>query len=503
MRKFGLFIFGFVFTLLFACQNGAKIQDILLLHTNDNHGSVLAADSVGGLAERATYIREMREKNRNVLLVDAGDINAGQPVSNLADAEPDILAYNAMEYDAVTFGNHEFDKPLEVLLRQMQWATFPFVVSNVEKDGKLLGKEYLIKEYDGVKVGIFGITTKDTKAISVNVGDLNFSDEIETARKMVKKLKAEGADLIIALSHLGFTESHPDFITSQKLAEQVDGIDIIVDGHSHSYIEKPMRINHTFIVTANQSGRYVGTGKMTVKNKQLIGFDWKPVAIKGFPADTVVLEIVQPFVEKARQDLETVIGQAKSAFVLFKNGANRARYEENALGNLIADALKWKADELNMKADFALINSGGIREGLEQGSVSKKDILTTLPFSNVLEVVELKGADVKKLFGFLATLPGGNGAFPQLSAEVEVVFDREGKKVQSLKIQGKPVADTVVYTLATCDYVAAGKDGYDAGLQNAIRRENTSLLLSDVVSEYIRKQKELIPQTGNRIRFTN
>ena len=136
---------------LYIYQNNREYQ-IILLNTNDSHGSILPVDSVGGMAERATFIRMVREKNPYVLLVDAGDINTGQAISNRADAKPDILAYNYMGYDAVTVGNHEFDKPLNVLLKQMQWAEFPFVTSNIQRNGTPLGVEYLIKEIGGVKI---------------------------------------------------------------------------------------------------------------------------------------------------------------------------------------------------------------------------------------------------------------------------------------------------------------------------------------------------------------
>lgn len=485
-----------------ACGYTGRVHEIVLLNTNDSHGSILPADSIGGMAERATFIQGVREQHPYVLLVDAGDINAGQPVSNMADALPDIVAYNYMKYDAVTAGNHEFDKPVDVLLKQMKEADFPFVISNVEKDGKLLGEEYLVKRVDGIQVGIFGLTTSNTANLSVGAKGLVFKDEVETARKMVKLLQEKKVDVIIGLVHLGFTETTPDFITSRKLAAQVDGIDILVDGHSHSYIGKPEKVNDTWIITANQSGRYVGEGKLTVKNGELVDFDWKPVLIKGFAPDTVLHRLLEPFVEAANRDLNTVVGVAIKEFALFQNGRNSARFEETALGNLVADALKWKADEvLNLPVDFGLTNSGGIREGLPAGEITKEDVLTTLPFSNVLEVVALKGSDVRRLFDFLATVPPGDGAFAQVSEEVEVVFDRGSKKVVSLRIDDKPVVDTMTYYMATCDYVAAGKDGYDSGLGGIMRRENTSLLISEVLVDYIQEKEEISPKTEGRIKF--
>lgn len=485
---------------LLACAGRAESYELVLLHTNDSHGSVLPVDSVGGLAERATFIRQVREQSPCVLLVDAGDINAGQPVSNMANARPDILAYNYMGYDAVTVGNHEFDKPVSVLLKQMKEADFPFVISNIEIDERPLGREFLLKEIGGIKVGLFGLTTKYTEHLSVYAREVVFKDEAEAARRMVKVLKEKRADVIIALVHLGFTEMTPEFITSRKLAGLVDGIDILVDGHSHSYLDKPERVNNTWIVTANQSGRYVGEGKLVVKDGHLAGFDWKPVHIKGFAADTALRRILKPFLDSSYQDLKVVAGVATDEFFLFSKGRNVARFTESALGGLIADALKWKVNgDLKLRADFGLINSGGIRAGLPAGEVTKGDVLTTLPFSNELEVVALKGNDVRRMFDYLATVTPGNGAFAQISEDVRIVYDRKAQKVISLAIGGNPVADTATYYMATCDYVASGREGYGSVFAATTRHVKTSLLISDVLIDYIKMKGQISPVTDDRI----
>lgn len=478
-----------------------RTHELILLHTNDSHGSVLPVEGVGGMAERAAYIEMVRKEHPAVLLVDAGDINTGQAISNMYSARPDIEAYNYMGYDAVTVGNHEFDRPVDTLLQQMRFAQFPFVVSNVEQNGKLLGEEYLIKEINGVKVGIFGLVTKNTANVSIYAKGLTFEDEVQTARKMVELLRTQKVEVIIGLVHLGFTESTSDFITSYKLAEQVEGIDVLVDGHSHSYIEKPERVNDTWIVTANQSGRFVGMGNMKVKGGRLVDFDWKPVQIKGFRPDSILTKKLAPYIEGADKDLSTVLGEATGEFALFESGENMVRYKEMALGDLIADALVWKARELKLNADFGLTNSGGIRESLPAGNVTKGNILAILPFANELEIIAMKGSEVLQLFDFLAGVRLGNGAFAQVSREVQVVYDHVDRKLISLKIGGQPVDKDRVYYMATCDYVAAGKDGYDKGLGKTINREKTSRLLSDVVMEYIQGRQVITPCTNDRIRF--
>lgn len=483
-----------------ACRDTGKDGVFILLHTNDSHGSILSVDGVGGMAERASFIRMVRDSNPEVLLVDAGDLNTGQAVSNMFDARPDIEAYNYMGYDAVTAGNHEFDKPVTVLQKQIEWAEFPFVISNILYQDKPLGEECIIKQMGNVKFGIFGLTIKNTAHISVYAQDLFFADEVVIARKMVKKLRKENADIIIGLVHLGFVESTPDFVTSCKLAREVEGIDILVDGHSHSYIEQPVKVNDTWIVTANQSGAYVGKGKLSVENGHLKNFEWKPVKIQGYQPDSVLLHQLSVYTLAAEQDLQTVIGETTQEFTLLQDGVNLARYRETALGNLVADALKWKAGELQLKADFGLTNSGGIRAGLPAGNITKGDILSVLPFNNVLEIIALRGKDVRQLFDFLATVTEGNGAFAQVSKEVKVVYDRTAKLVKSISINGLPLEDERLYYMATCDYVAAGKDGYAEGLREIKGRENTSLLLSQVMMDYIKMKGRITPEVDGRMK---
>ena len=210
---------------------------------------------------------------------------------------------------------------------------------------------------------------------------------------------------------------------------------------------------------------------------------------------------LRPYVEAAEKDLATVVGEATEEFSLFQDGENLARYGETALGDLVADALKWKAGTLNLKVDFALTNSGGIRESLPAGKITKGDVLAVLPFDNVLEVVALSGSEVRRLFDYIASIPLGNGAFAQVSREVRVVYD--SGRVRTLTIAGRPIEDDKMYYMATCDYVAAGKDGYEAGLENITGRENTSRSLSDVLIEYIQTKGKIIPRVDGRIKFTD
>ncbi|MDR3146146.1 MAG: 5'-nucleotidase C-terminal domain-containing protein [Treponema sp.] len=482
---------------------GPGTYELVLLHTNDHHGTVLPNNGRGGLAARAAYIKGVRALHPQVLLADAGDINTGSALSNMFAAEPDILAYNLMGYDAGTLGNHEFDGDQAKLLKQLSRANFPFIVSNIKTpDGKYLGNTpYLVKQYDGFTVGLFGITTLRSKIIASPDKSLTFINEIDAAREMTEILRnREKADVVIALTHIGDVKEDPSHVTSPELAAAVPGIDIIVDGHSHSFFEVPQKIGNTYIVTANEWGKYLGQGKLTVSGGRLTGFDWKPVAIGPDPEVTALLA---PYLEKANAGLKEVVGEAADTFVF---GNRLTRYQETALGDMICDANVWYFRNLyNQQIDFAFHNGGNIRAELPKGPLTQEQILTVLPFENYLFIVSLKGREIVELFNFIATIPQGAGGWPQVSREVRYTIDysggaEAGGALRDLTINGAPVDPERVYRFATNDYLLGGGDGY-AVLTRSEEPFNTSLLLSYVVIEYIKAQEGTVsPVTDGRIR---
>jgi 5'-nucleotidase/UDP-sugar diphosphatase len=475
------------------------------LHTNDHHGAILPNGGKGGLAERAAFVKSVRADYEDVLLVDAGDINTGPALSNMFDAQPDFTAYNLMGYDVATFGNHEFDKPIAVLREQLARADFPFVSSNIKEGSTFLGgNQYLIKQYEGYTVGIFGITTLRTKIVASPDKSLTFVPEIEAAQDAVAALKKKKVDIIIGLTHIGDVQEAPDHVTSPALAEAVPDIDIIIDGHSHSFFEEPRKVGNTWIVTANEWGKYVGKGVITVSAGEITDFDWGPVAIggtegtPGFEPDAEVAAMLEPYITEANKSLKEVVGEASAAFAF---GNRLPRYGETALGNLIADANVWYFEKIyNQKLDFAFHNGGSIRAELPKGPITQERVLTVLPFENYLFIASLKGSDILALFDFIATVPQGVGGFPQFSKEARYTLDLSGGagKITNLTIGGAPVDPDRLYRFCTNDYMMKGGDGYEA-LTKSENPFNTSLLLSYVVGEYIKAQGTVVPATDGRM----
>ncbi|MCL2800648.1 MAG: 5'-nucleotidase C-terminal domain-containing protein [Treponema sp.] len=500
MKKLGIFLFiVFLFTAgLYAApiQEGSAVGrsgELVLLHTNDFHGALLPNNQRGGIAEVAAFINAVRAVNPQVLVVDAGDLNTGSALSNMYDAEPVIRAYNMIGYDAVTFGNHEFNSGLERLNKQIDLADFPFVSSNVRmRDGSYLGgNRYIVKHYENFSVGIFGLTTLRTQVLSSPGDSLTFINELEAAREVVEILRnIEKVDIVIGLTHMGDIKESHDHLTSIDLAKSVEGIgiDIIVDGHSHSFFDMPRRAGDTWVVSANEWGKYIGFARITVRNGRLTDFDWVPIRIGPDPD---INDMLRPYIERANLTLKEVIGEAAG---LFEFGNRLPRFRETALGNMITDANVWYLrSRMNQQVDFAFHNGGNIRAELPAGPITMERILTILPFDNYLHVVNMTGAEIIELFDFIAAIPQGSGGFPQFSADVRFTIDKtQGNGVvRDLRIGGEPVDRNRTYRFITNDYILGGGDGY-AVMRNAVEPFNTSLLLSYVVIEYIKAQNGII-----------
>lgn len=488
-------------------REAGKAYNLVVLHTNDHHGTILPNGGEAGLAERATYIAGIRAANSNVLLLDAGDINTGSALSNMFKAEIDIKAYNMMAYDAVAFGNHEFDGTLALVEKQMDQAEFPFISANIRRsNGKYLGEPYIIKDFEGFRVGIFGLTTLRTLAIASPDKSLVFADEIETARAMVAELRDnKKCDIIILASHMGLVEETAGQTTSEMLAKAVSGIDMIIDGHSHTAMTEALMVGTTPIVSAKEWGKFVGETHITIVDGKITSFDWKAVKInsKGtvdFAPDPAIAAMIEPYKLEADKSLKEVVAEATAPFEF---GDRLSRKKEIALGNMVNDGAMWYFREVvKQNPDFAFTNGGNIRTELPAGQLTREQITTVLPFDNWIFLTTMKGSQLIGLFEFIASLPQGAGAWAQVSAEARYTIDysADAKKgvLKDLTIGGKAVDPNKEYTFITNDYLMGGGDGYTV-LANNVASYNTSTTLRDVVIAYAQAKKTLTPATDGRI----
>lgn len=458
--------------------------NITIVHTNDTHARVKSDSSSLGFAKISTKIKELKSVNPNVLVLDAGDAFHGQTIASLLRGESIVRVMNAVGYDAMVAGNHDFNYGQDRLLELAKMANFPILAANVIKsNGDTLLPPYTIKEISGVKVAIFGLATPETtyKTHPNNVKGLAFEDPVKVAKAMVEELK-DKADIIIALSHLGMDDSSTD--TSIRVAEEVEGIDIIVDGHSHTTLPEGMKVGNTLIVQAGEYDKNLGIvdlvyadGKITAMNASLL----TNAEAENLAEDQNLINLVKEIEEEISKITSVIIG--KSAVQL--DGAREmVRAGETNLGNLIADAIL-KATS----ADIALTNGGGIRASIESGDVTKGDVITVLPFGNYVVVKNIKGSDIlAALEHGVKDYPNAAGHFPQV-AGITFRFDASkeaGSRIVDVKVAGKPLDLNRNYKLATNDFLAAGGDMYSMFKEGEILAQYPGLdeILIDYIAQY-------------------
>ena len=246
----------------------AGTTKLTIVHTNDTHARVKWGEGLG-FAKISAIIKEVKRDNPNTLVLDAGDTFHRQTIATLNKGESIALLMNAIGYDAMVPGNHDFNYGYERLVELNKMTNFPILAANVRKeDGSSLLDAFIIKKIGGLKVGIFGLVTPETIYATnpKNVEGLTFINPVEAARLMVEALKNE-TDFIIALTHLGMNPS--SVFTSIRVAQEVEGIDLIIDGHSHTVLEQGLKVGKTLIVSTGEYSKNLGIVNLYCKTAEL------------------------------------------------------------------------------------------------------------------------------------------------------------------------------------------------------------------------------------------
>ncbi len=497
---------------------GQQEYTLRVLHTNDHHAHLEAVEvgdvNLGGIAQRKTLIETLRTENpKATLLLDAGDIFQGTLYFNKYLGFADLPFYNDLNYAAVAVGNHEFDKGQQPLADFIKQAEFPMLSANLEIDSTSplsgLIKPWVIQKVNGQKIGILGLTTEETAVLSSPGEGVTFTDEVSAAQKAVAELSKKGVNKIIALTHLGFEYD-------LDLARQVDGIDMIVGGHSHTplgnmpgatqpypVVEKSPNGDTVLVVSDWEWGKYLGDLQVQFDSKgHAIEWQGLPHAVDGkIQPDSTFFAQLQQF-KKPLDDLrQKVIGQTA-----LKLEGDRAliRTQETNLGNLIADALLSKMQEDS--AEIAMTNGGGIRASIPAGEVTVGQVLEVLPFGNTITRLDLSGAQIKQALEHgVSQAERGEGAFPHV-AGIRFTWNPKapsGSRVVSVQVRDqkgkeKPLDLNQTYRVVTNDFLMNGGDGYDIFKQGK-NQVDTGFLMSDVVINYIRQQSPLNLTAENRI----
>ena len=436
----------------------ADEYELTVVHTNDVHGFYIEGKYDGiGAAKLGTFIDETRAANTNTLVLDAGDALQGHNLVTLSEGEYGVDVMNALGYDAMAAGNHEFDYGSDQLLSLEAMLDFPMLAANVtvDADGSNFVESYVIKEMDGLTVGIFGLATPETtyKSHPDNTIGLTFEDPIVTAEAMVAELDSQ-VDVIIALAHLGIEGDSSSIL----LAESVAGIDLIIDGHSHTDLDYGMEVNGTLIVSAGEKSKNIGVVKFDVEGGVVVEVDAYQFD-KSDAVDAVEKESVLTLVTELKALNDIIANEVVATSPVILNGEREfVRTGETNMGNMLTESL------LDISgADVALSNGGGIRTSIDAGEVTKGEVLTVLPFGNTVRVIELTGADIiAAIENGIDEYPEAKGAFPHV-AGMTVKFDSSkeaGSRVVEILVGGVLIDEAATYTMATNDFLVAGGDGY-------------------------------------------
>jgi 5'-nucleotidase/UDP-sugar diphosphatase len=507
---------------------------LTVLHTNDVHGRVgefnthgstcTAEESAenecfGGVSRRATVIHQKREANPNTILVDAGDEFQGTLWYTHYKGLAARTFMNMLGYDAMTLGNHEFDDGPEVLAGFIDGLEFPVVSSTIDVVDEPLLRDKIVKytilDVNGRMVGVVGCTTEDTNTIS-KPGPNTYFDEVEPSlAETVAELENLDVDIIVALSHCGLNRD-------KAIAATVDGIDIIVGGHTHSLLsntdpeaEGPYPVvvespsgNNVLVVTAKCWGQYLGTLDVSFdENGVPVEWTGEPVLLdSSVPEDPHVKAVVDEMNTEVEPLTHMVVGNTT---VELSGDEGVTRHYESNLGDLICDAMLWDTRHSGIR--ITLFNGGGIRSGIGQGDITMAEVLEVLPFGDTLATCGLMGSDLRDTLEFGVSraedpMNEGTGRFLQV-AGLKYTWDPSqpvGSRIVEVLVENEdgtysPLEDETLYEVATSDYLRHGHDGFDILLTKAIDPYDFGRVISDVIIDYLGEYSPVAPHVEGRI----
>lgn len=489
-------------------------KPITIIHTNDVHGYDSAIDALSGeeseyVIGRATVstIRYTYSPNTPTFLLDAGDATQGVffATANKGEAAIDIMG--AAGYDAMTLGNHEFDYGWFWLSNLIGMADFPILSQLNDTEAQELENlfTHTVIERDGVRLGVFGITTPETQFKSDGGFGRDFGTVdsiIAHANNMVNTLRNdENADYVICLSHLGINDM--GYGTSYDIRDNVEGIDLIIDGHSHTPLADIENIEgKTQITSAGANGELVGIAQLSNVNgiTQVHLENLDKSATSQYTPDSFVAEVTEQWATRVAEEGNKVVAQIPFDITVARENE---RTQETIMGNIITDAMREFSG-----ADIAMQNGGSIRDiELTAGDVTQAQLITILPYGNVLQMAEVTGSTILEMLEQSASLyPEPNGGFAHVSG-MQYTFNASapaGQRVTQVLVGGQPLDENATYTLCTNDFTAAGGDLYTMlvepfSTQLPLAQPEYAALDQALVEYLSLYQDELSPELEGRI----
>jgi 5'-nucleotidase / UDP-sugar diphosphatase len=506
---------------LIALSSGSAFADFELdiLHINDFHSRIesinkydstcsaedeTAGKCFGGAARLLTAINQTRDtlkgEGKNVILLNAGDNFQGSLFFTTYHGAAEAEFLNLMKFDAMTVGNHEFDESEDSLKTFLDKVQFPVVTANVKANANSTIKDRIVPSLvltvGGEKVGIVGAVTNDTPELSSPGPNIDITVDKDAITAEVEKLKAEGVNKIIALTHVGYPR---DLAVIAKIPD----VDVVVGGHSHTLLsntdEKAEGPYPTWVdnpggykvpvVQAASYSKYLGNLDVVFDDNGVVkSAQGDPILIDAsFKPDEAVLARIKELAAPIEELRQKVIGSSTAPI---EGSSKVCRVRECAMGDLVADAMVDRVKDQGMT--IAIQNGGGLRASIDGGDVTMGEVLTVLPFQNTLATMQLKGADVvTALENGLSQIEDGAGRFPQVSG-MKYSFDRSkpaGSRVVSVEVKEGdayvPLDPEKLYGVTTNNYMRSGGDGYKIFATAAQNAYDYGPGLETVVADYV------------------
>ena len=499
MIKKIIYIFALIIMSMSAFSCGEKKTgnsgNLTIIHMNDTHGRdeeeiiITKGDNPQtnrkyGAARRASYIKEVKATNDNVLILHAGDTITGSVYSTVFKGRDEVDIMNMIGVDAATIGNHFVDYGLENFTEIMKERKFPTLSVNVrnKSDNSLYATAYITTNVNGLNVAIIGVTTTDAVYNPEYVKDLIFDEEIKALKDFIKKTPLHKTnDITILLSHIGYE-------VDKKVAEEIPNtFDIIIGGHSHTELKEADIVKGTPIVQTGYYGMNLGHIDLSVSNGVV---DKANLTYKLIPMDENITQDsdMLKFIAEMRGtvDKEFNVRIATLPFELKHEGI---RSNSMALGNFASDLVIDSYPNI----DIVLMNSGSLRTYLPKGDITLGKIQNEFfPFDNEVIIVSLSGDNVIEMLE-ISGKKRGAGAFLQLSRGMEVKYNAENGEIIYAKLNGEDINPSKDYNIALSSFVFLGGDGYTDSEGNAIAKKGKNIVMTgnDIRDAMISKIKEL------------
>ena len=476
----------------------AEPLKLTILYMNDPHAHYEpyqdrnTKEVVGGFAKAQTVIKDVLAANqaegRETLIFMAGDLLMGTPFSTAFRGRLGVNLMNKIKFTAMTVGNHEFDYGQENLLKTLKpKMRFPlFSANTTSESGERIFEQTMQKNFSGskTKAVILGLTTAETPITThpKNVKGLVFHDPIKTASELLKK--ADKNDLVIAVTHVGVDED-------KELARAYPRINVIIGGHTHTTLLEPLRVGDTIICQAGAYAKYVGRLNLEVSEGRVTNYSGHLILLgPDVKEDEEIKSIIDEHKKLMDKSLNEVIGRTE----LFLDGTRHGiRSGQNTnLGNIIAYNMASSSG-----SDVAMINGGSIRESLKDGDITLNDVYTVLPFPNTVVTMALKGEDLTAALERNTELePGSGGKLQTFGIKYQIANGR----VKIEDIRGKGFDPEATYSVAINDFLAAGGDGYTVFKEKGNNYYDSSLLVSDLLIDFIKAKKVISAATLENIK---